>query len=246
MFKDRVALITGSSRGIGANIAITLANLGAKVVINSRSNNSDIDGVEEYLKSINSDFYKAIGDVSDINFVEKTINKIIKQYNKIDILINNAGIIKDNIILNMSYDDFDSVINTNLKGSFNFIKNVLPYMIQSKYGKIVNISSHAGIVGNFGQANYSASKSALNTLTKVIAKETGRYNININAVAPGFVETDIVSSMNKDYLLSMKKKSVMKRFARTDEITQLVLFLISDLCGYLNGEVITVDGGGYL
>ncbi len=245
-FVGKVVLVTGSSRGIGNQIARSFADKGASVVINGRTNSEDLLNLENDLKQINCDYMSIIGDVSDKIFVCNAINKVIDKYTKIDILVNNAGIISDNLLLNMEFEDFKKVIDINLGGTFLFTKYTLPHMISSYYGKIINISSNSGVYGNIGQANYASSKAGLNMFTKTIAKEVGRYNININAIAPGFVETDIVNNVSKDILQNAKKRNASRRFAKPYEIANLVHFLASDLCCYINGETIVVDGGGYL
>jgi 3-oxoacyl-[acyl-carrier protein] reductase len=244
-FNEKVVFVTGSTRGIGREIALNFAKNGAKVIINGRKQTEFVTSLESQLKELNCDYFTVLGDVADKNFPVESLEQIIAKYGKVDILVNNAGIAKDNIALNMSFEDFDQVLDTNLNANFRIIKTFLPQMIENRYGKIINISSISGIYGNTGQANYASAKAGLNILTKVFAREIGRYNINVNAVAPGYVETDILGHVSSAMLQNARKSNPMRRFAKPCEIANLTMFLATDLCNYLNGETIAVDGGSF-
>jgi 3-oxoacyl-[acyl-carrier protein] reductase len=241
-FKDKVVFITGSSRGLGRELAKGFAQKEAIVIINGRSYSADLKSLEEELKSLNVKYLTIVGDVATDDFAKDSIKKIIDTFGKLDILINNAGITKDNLVLNMDVEDFNEVINVNLNAPFRLIKESLPYMIEQRYGKIINISSVSSILSQIGQASYSSSKAGLNSLTKVVAKEVGRYNININSIAPAYIDTDIIKTVPVEMLTLIKKNHPLRRFAKTTEIANLVYFLSSDLCPYLHGETIVVDG----
>lgn len=242
-FNDKVVFITGSSRGLGRDIAKGFAHKKAIVVINGRTYGEELKSLEKELSELKIQHLTIIGNVSDEGFAKEALDTIVNKFSKIDILINNAGITKDNLVLNMDSDDFNDVIGVNLNAPFKLIKHALPYMIEKRYGKIINISSTSAFASQVGQASYSASKAGLNSLTKVVAKEVGRYNINVNAVAPGYIDTDIIKSVPQEMLNQMKRTNPLKRFATTTEVANLVYFLASDLCPYLHGETIMVNGG---
>ncbi|MEZ0536712.1 3-oxoacyl-[acyl-carrier-protein] reductase [Caldicellulosiruptoraceae bacterium PP1] len=243
MLKDKVALITGSSRGIGKAIAIKLASEGCNVALNYRSDNSSIEELENELKKFNIKTIKVKADVSNFDESKQLIQSVINEFNRIDILVNNAGITKDNLILRMNEKEFDDVININLKGAFNCIKHVSRYMIKQEYGRIINISSIVGIIGNIGQANYSAAKAGLIGLTKTIAKELASKNITVNAVAPGFIKTDMTQKLPDNIKEKFLEHIPLKRFGEPEEVANLVSFLASDLSSYITGQVICIDGG---
>lgn len=241
--KGKNALITGGSRGIGRAIALELAKEGVNVAITYISNKGMakevIDKVEEY-------GVKGIAIKADVSN-EEEINNLIKIVNGdiggIDILVNNAGITKDNLLIRMNSEDWDDVINTNLRGVYLCTKAVVRGMMKRRYGKIVNIASVVGISGNVGQGNYSASKAGIIGFTKSIAKELGSRGININGVAPGFVETDMTDVLNEKIKSEMLNQIPLKRFAKPEDIADVVVFLCSEKANYITGQIINVDGG---
>lgn len=243
MLNGKSAIVTGANRGIGRGIAIKLASLGAKVIINYRS---DEEGAKEVLNIIKENggeagIFKA--DVSKFDDAEKLINHCKEVFGKVDILVNNAGITKDGLILRMKEEEFDNVIEVNLKGAFNCIRHVSPVMLKQKAGTIVNISSVIGIIGNAGQSNYAASKAGIIGLTKSIAKELGGRNIRVNAVAPGFIKTDMTDVLSEDIKQKLKSTLAIKRLGEVNDIAETVAFLCSDASSYITGQVINVDGG---
>jgi 3-oxoacyl-[acyl-carrier protein] reductase len=241
----KVALITGSVRGIGKAIALELANHGAKIVINDILIEEEIKKtVDEIEKSSN---HKAMGIRSNITQsteVENMVKEIIDNFGKIDILVNNAGIVQDSLLIRMKEEYWDNVINVNLKGSFNCSKAVAKYMIRQKSGgKIVNISSVIGVVGNIGQANYAASKAGIIGFTKSIAKELALRNINVNAIAPGYIKTDMTEKLPEKVKEEFKKQIPLKRLGTGEDIAKVVYFLVSEAANYITGQVINVNGG---
>lgn len=240
---DKVALVTGASRGIGKQIAVSLAECGAKVIVNyCGSKEKAFEVVKEILEKGGQ--AEAIQcDVSDYSETEKMISTIMEKYQKVDILVNNAGVTRDNLMIKMSEEDFDKVISTNLKGAFNTIKHLYRNFVKLRAGKIINISSVSGVMGNAGQANYSASKAGVIGLTKSMARELASRNICVNAVAPGFVETDMTDKMSEQTLENAKKMIPLNRFGKPEDIAEIVLFLASDNANYITGQVIGVDGG---
>lgn len=236
--------ISGSTRGIGRETALEFARNGYCVILNGRSKNKKSEQILADIKKISPDAEIYYFDVSDKNKVKQNCQKILKKHGSLDVLVNNAGIIKDSSFIKMSNEDWDKVIKTNLYGSFNLIKNFLPAMIKKHYGRIINISSVVALTGNFGQANYAASKAGLLGLTKSLSRETARYNITVNAVCPGFTKTEMTASIPKDIL---EKKILPKipagRLCDPREIAKLILFLSSEESGYINGECININGG---
>ncbi len=235
-FKDKVVVVTGGSRGIGKSIAESFLNDGATVFVTYKN---AID--EEYFNSKNIKHHKC--DVADIKAVSELVDAIVKEFGKIDVLVNNAGITKDGLLMRMSEEDWDAVIDTNLKGVFNFTKAVSRPMMGKKSGKIVNITSISGVMGNAGQANYSASKAGVIGFTKAVAKELASRNINVNAIAPGFIETEMTDKLSEDVKKNYLASIPMKRFASTNEVANVVKFLASDNASYITGQTICVDGG---
>lgn len=243
MLKDKVAIVTGASRGIGKAVALHLASLGAKIVVNYAGNEQLANNVVDEIKSLGSDAFSVRADISNADDVEAMVKLTIDNYGKIDILVNNAGITRDNLIMRMKEDDWDTVLNTNLKGVFLCTKAVTRPMLKQKAGKIVNISSIVGVVGNAGQANYVAAKAGVIGLTKTTAKELASRNICVNAIAPGFISTDMTDGLNDDLKQEMLKAIPLARFGEVDEVAKLVGFLASDNSNYITGQTINIDGG---
>jgi 3-oxoacyl-[acyl-carrier protein] reductase len=243
LLENKTAIVTGSAKGIGKGIATEFAKQGATVVINyCGSKEAALKTVEE-IKAFGGKAIPYQADISDYEISKKMMDDIIKEYGAIDILVNNAGITRDNLILRMSESEFDDVIRTNLKGTFNCIKHVTKYMLKNKSGKIINISSISGVNGIAGQANYSASKAGIIGLTKSFAKEMSSKGININAIAPGFIETDMTKVLNDKYVEEIVNTIPSKRVGRPEDIAKAALFLASDMSDYITGQTLMVDGG---
>ena len=245
MKNNQIAFITGASRGIGFAIAKSFVLNGTNVVCASR-NSKDLKKAVDKLKSLGGNAIGIPLDVSSLSNFKSAVDYTIEKFEKIDFLINNAGIVKDNLILRMKEEDWDSVINVNLKGTFNGIKCVTPYMMKKKFGRIINISSVSGLMGNYGQINYAAAKSGIIGLTKTSARELASRNITVNAVAPGYIKTDMVSNLNDKYKDELLKMIPLGRIGNADEIASTVLFLSSKNAGYITGETISVNGGLYI
>ncbi len=239
----KVALVTGASRGIGKAIAKKLAKYNATVIINYSGNEINAKKTLNEIKELgkNAEIYKC--DISNFNDVEEMIKSIVQKYNKIDILINNAGITKDGLIMRMSEEDFDCVIDVNLKGTFNCIKHVSRQMIKQRSGCIVNMSSIVGIAGNAGQVNYSASKAGIIGITKSVSKELASRGITVNAIAPGYIDTDMTKVLSEEIKQDILKTVPLKRMGTVEDVANTVLFLVSDYASYITGQVICVDGG---
>jgi len=238
----KVALITGSGQGIGKEIALTLADAGADICISDV--NIDLANETSKLikeKGVNSKAYQL--DVSSSDTVESVVKNIIDDFGKIDILVNNAGVTRDGLILKMTEKDWDFVLDINLKGSFNCIKSVSKYMLKKRYGKIISISSIVGVRGNAGQANYSASKGGIIALTKTCAKELGSRNINVNAIAPGFIATKMTEFLDDSAKEKLTANIPLKRLGNPSDIAKACLFLASSDADYITGQVLQVDGG---
>ena len=243
MLKGKNVIVTGATRGIGREIALTLAKNGANIAMNYRSLNSEVEDLINEIKSFGVDALAIKCDVSIANEVDNFVKEVKAHYNTIDVLVNNAGITKDGLILRMKEEDFDDVLDVNLKGTFNTTKSVSSIMIKQNYGKIINISSVVGIAGNAGQCNYAASKAGVIGFSKSVARELSSRNINVNVVAPGYINTDMTKNLPDKVKEEIIKSIPMKKIGDPKEVANLVLFLSSNLSDYITGQVINVDGG---
>jgi 3-oxoacyl-[acyl-carrier protein] reductase len=243
----KVALITGASRGMGKAIALKLASLGSKVVVNyvaiEASNKDDADNLVEDITSLGGEAMSIEADIRDSETVKGMVEQVTDKWSKIDILVNNAGINRDTLLLRMSDDAWDDVISTNLRGAYLCTKFALRSMMRQEWGRIINIASVSGIVGNIGQSNYAASKGGVIAFTKSVAREMGSRNITVNAVAPGYIitgMTDKLPSERKDAILAMIP---LQRFGQPEDVAELVAFLATNRASYITGQAITIDGG---
>ena len=243
MLKNKVALVTGAGRGIGRAIAIELAKEGAEVIVNYNGSEERAKEVKQTIEENGgkASIYKC--NVSDFEACEAMIKDVVKEYGHLDILVNNAGITKDGLIMKMKEEDFDSVLNVNLKGTFNTIRHSARQMLKQRSGKIINISSVSGILGNAGQANYAASKAGVIGLTKTMARELGSRGITVNAIAPGFVDTEMTEILSEELKENACKQIILGRFGKPEDIANTAVFLASDKADYITGQVISVDGG---
>jgi len=243
MLKDKVAVITGGARGIGRSIAVEFLSNGAHVVLLDKFFPEDFDSWMEQMKDHNRTILHKSVDITDAKATDAALEEANKELGKIDILVNNAGITRDKLLLRMTDEDWDLVLAVNLKGAFVAARSVLKYMIKQKSGKIINISSVVAIMGNAGQANYAASKAGMIGLTKSVAKELGGRNITVNAVAPGYVETDMTHQLSDEQKATFLQIIPLKRGCKPEEIAGTVAFLASDKANYITGQVIAIDGG---
>ena len=240
---EKSALITGATRGIGKQIAITLAKQGYNIALNYRKENEELENTKKEIEKIGVQVLAVKGDVANFEDCEKFVKQTIERFEQIDVLVNNAGITKDMLLMRMKKEDFEQVIDTNLVGTFNVTKNVVPYMMKARSGRIINISSVVGIAGNAGQTNYSASKAGIIGFTKSLAKEIASRNILVNAVAPGFIETNMTEILKDDVKQEIAKNIPLKRMGTAQDVANVVKFLASDDSSYITGQVINVDGG---
>jgi len=239
----KIAVVTGASRGIGRACALKLASLGAKVIVNYNKNQTSADAVVAEIKRNSGEAIAVQGDVSQFAAAQNVVKAAIDAYGRLDILVNNAGTTRDTLLAMMKEEEFDSVVQTNLKSVFNMSKAALRQMMKQKYGRIVNMTSIAGIIGNPGQTNYSASKAGIIGFTKAMAKEYGGKNILVNAVAPGYVPTDLTNVLPQDIKDGIVKLTALGRMGTAEEIANVVAFLASDEASYITGQVIAADGG---
>ena len=243
MLTGKIALVTGASRGIGAGVAKKLAENGAFVYVNYNGSKERADEVVNEIVSAGGQAEAIQCDVADFDKCKEMIDKIIADKGRIDILVNNAGITRDDLLMKMSEDEFDAVISTNLKGCFNTIRHASRYLLKQRAGKIINMSSVSGVAGNAGQANYSAAKAGVIGLTKSVAKELSSRGINCNAIAPGFIETEMTAAMTDKAKEATIAAIPLGRTGQPEDIAKAVLFLASEMSDYITGQVINVDGG---
>lgn len=245
-FENKIVLVTGAGRGIGASIARRFASEGAEVIVNYSGNDEAAQKTVDEITATGGQAQKYKCSVNDSESVKVMIDEIIKKFGRIDILVNNAGITKDGLMLRMTDEDFDRVIDVNLKGTFNCTKYVSKYMLKQKLGKIINISSVVGLSGNAGQVNYSASKAGIIGITKSAAKELSSRGITVNAVAPGYVDTDMTKVLSDNIRNEILKNIPLQRMGNVEDISNCVAFLASEDASYITGQVISVDGGMHI
>lgn len=245
-FENKIVLVTGAGRGIGASIAKRFASEGAEVIVNYSGNDEAAQKTVDEITATGGQAQKYKCSVNDSESVKVMIDEIIKEFGRIDILVNNAGITKDGLMLRMTDEDFDRVIDVNLKGTFNCTKYVSKYMLKQKSGKIINISSVVGLSGNAGQVNYSASKAGIIGITKSAAKELSSRGITVNAVAPGYVDTDMTKVLSDNIRNEILKNIPLQRMCNVEDISNCVAFLASEDASYITGQVISVDGGMHI
>ena len=241
MSERKVALVTGATRGIGKEIALELAKNGFDIAVNYRGTQDENLKKEIESNNVRCEFVEA--DVSNFEQCENMIKEAIEKYGRIDVLVNNAGITKDGLIMRMKKEDFEAVIDVNLVGTFNVTRNVIPYMIKQKSGRIINVSSVVGVAGNAGQTNYSASKAGVIGFTKSLAKEVESRNILVNAIAPGFIDTDMTKVLSDTVKEGINAQIPLKRMGTPKEVAKVVKFLASEDSSYVTGQVINIDGG---
>lgn len=243
MLTGKIALVTGAAKGIGREIALTLARNGATVIVNYNGSREQAEAVVQEITGSGGSAEAMQCNVADFAASEALVKTVLEKYKKVDILVNNAGVTRDNLIMRMSEEDYDMVVDTNLKGAFNMIRHLSRSFIRQRSGKIVNISSVSGVLGNAGQANYSASKAGLIGLTKSVARELASRGINVNAVAPGFIDTDMTKAMPEEARKELNQMIPMGKTGSTGDVAGLVLFLAGSQSDYITGQVICVDGG---
>ncbi len=239
----RTALVTGAGRGIGREIALTLAREGVDIAVNYNSSESAARETAEQIEAMGRKAVLLPCDVADFKASGEMVQRAVESFGRLDILINNAGITRDNLLLRMTEEEFDAVLDTNLKGCFHLIRHVAKVMLKQRYGRIVNLSSISGVLGNAGQANYSASKAGIIGLTKSAARELASRNITVNAIAPGFIDTEMTKDLSDSVKESILAQIPMRRFGSTKDIAEAAKFLVSDYAAYITGQVIQINGG---
>lgn len=242
----KVALITGASRGIGKQIALTLAKEGCHIALNYRSKTEDLEGLRAEIETNNVKCLLVQADVANFEDCEKMVTAVVAEFGKIDILVNNAGITKDMLLMRMKKEDFEQVIDVNLVGTFNVTKNIIPHMMKARGGRIINMASIVGVAGNAGQTNYAASKAGIIGFTKSLAKEVASRNILVNAVAPGFIQTDMTGVLKEEVKEEIAKSIPLKRMGTVKDVANVVKFLVSEESSYITGQTFHVDGGMYM
>ena len=243
MEERKVAFITGGSRGIGKEVALKFADNGYNIVINYVSDKTDTKGLEKEFTKRGVEALIIKADVTNTEQIENLVKEVIEKFGKIDVLVNNAGVTKDNLLMRMSEEEFDKVVEVNLKGTFIVTKAVIKYMMKKRSGSTINLSSVVGVAGNAGQANYSASKAGIIGFTKSVAKELASRNIRANAVAPGFIETDMTAVLSDSVKENIHNQIPLKRMGSAKEVANLIYFLGSDESSYITGQTINIDGG---
>ncbi len=246
MLEGKIAIVTGASRGIGRQIALTLASYGANIVVNYRGSEESATKVAKEIEAMGREVLLYQGNVADMDAMKEMVKETTKKFGRIDILVNNAGITKDNLLMAMKEEEFDQVLDVNLKGSFICMKQVIRTMMKQRYGRIINLSSVSGRMGNAGQVNYSASKAGVIGMTKSLAREVGSRGITVNAVAPGFIDTDMTAVLKDDVKEAIMAGIPLKREGKPEDIAEAVAFLASDKASYITGQVLSVDGGMYM
>jgi len=241
--RDRVALVTGASRGLGRAIAVKLASRGARIAVNYLSNDERAEEAAHEIRRLGSEALLVKADVGDEAAVKSMVATIMKHWERLDILVNNAGVVRDKMLLRMSSQDWDRVMDTNLRGAFHCTKHALLPMMDRLWGRIINISSLGGSTGNPGQANYSAAKGGLNAFTRSVAREVGPRNITVNAVAPGFVTTDMTDRLPEETKRMILERIPLNRFGKPEDVAELVAFLAGEGAGYITAQIISIDGG---
>jgi len=244
--EGKTAIVTGGSLGIGKSISLKLSESGANVVLNYRKHKEEADDIISGILSSGKQALAVQADVSSFSDADKMVNEVISRFGRVDILVNNAGINWDGVIWKMTEEQWDKVIDVNLKGYFNYIRAVAPHFKEQQYGKIVNVTSINGLRGKFGQSNYSASKAGIIGLTKAVARELGKYSVNVNAVAPGLIDTEMMKNAPENVRNNALQEIVLNRIGTPEEVANVVAFLCSDLSRHITGEVIKVDGGQYI
>lgn len=240
---NKVALITGGSRGIGRAVAVRLARDGVKLAINYKSDRKSADLVVDLVNEMGVEALAVQADVADSSQVDSMVDQIVNTFGNVDILVNNAGIIHDSLLMRMSEDVWDEVLNTNLKGSYNCTKAVLRHMVRQRWGRVINVVSVVGIEGNPGQSNYAASKAGVIAFSRSIAKEVASRNITVNSVAPGYISTEIVADLNPEFKELILSRIPQNKFGTVEDVSNMVGYLASEEANYITGEVIRIDGG---
>ena len=244
--KGKIALVTGGSMGIGTEISLDLARNGADVALTYRKHEKEAKGIADQIKAMSRKGKEYKIDVSEFEAVQKLVKQVLEDFGGIDILINNAGMNWDGVVWKMTEEQWDAVINVDLKGTFNFVRAIAPLFREQKSGKIVNITSINALRGKFGQTNYSAAKAGQIGLTKTVARELGKYSVNVNAVAPGMIKTEMYKDLSEEFMEKAAAETVVNRIGQPEDVAHLVTFLASEKARHITGEVIKIDGGQYI